>query len=167
MAIVENVTLNVLPHPTDSDKRKLDVTYDIRFTYEENADRSLFWEYATLYGIDYDENGNPIKRFLKRVDRYTVQATQDPTDYDNSLDPDNLGYGYPPVHIHWGSYVHKSLLDEDPDRWVTTRNGYTLVLMNPDELQIVVTLTPYVPRGAEGSSDIVTLGGYLFPPPGP
>lgn len=127
MATINNIRLNI-ERADQRNRRLVNVSYRVCFTSCEMAAESTFREKVTLRGDD------PIW-----------------DDHLLTLRDGCIKAGAACVERSFTVNVASSTLDEDPDTIIL---GW--VIGNRDEIYARVSLTPFVPSGSSGDSNIVT-----------
>lgn len=129
MATISNPLLKIDPVPIKGNRRKVTLTYTLRFTPREEAAGTVFDETAVLMGDDpvFDDARAPLlSAFVKAL----------PTNINRVVTV----------------FVSSSRLDEDGD---TIIFGVPILKLR-DELFARITLTPFVPTAARADSNVVT-----------
>ncbi|MBN1599986.1 MAG: hypothetical protein JW915_00185 [Chitinispirillaceae bacterium] len=126
MATVNNIRLNI-ERADQRNRRLVNVSYRVCFTSCEMAAGSTFREKVTLRGDDpiWDDHLLTLRDGCIKVSAACVERS-------------------------FKLNVASSTLDEDPDTIIL---GW--VIGNKDEIYARVSLTPFVPTGSSGDSNIV------------
>lgn len=127
MATVNNVSLKISPGSTPK-RRRVTVSYQVCFSACETLAGSVFTEKVTLRGDDpiWDDHLLTLRNSCIKAERGCVAR-------------------------EFSRDVAESTLDEDPDTII-----FGWVIGNKDEIYAHVTLTPFVPSGSQGSSNVVS-----------